>query len=374
MTLIFSCFLGSLPWCERSWCPSGTLRKGYARLLASLANMKVLIRVTSAWKARAMRSSISRMCSRRSGGDAAGSRDARRRAGAGLEGPGLLDPPLDLADRVEVLVDLAPVARPELGVELPGVLEHEVEHAPLSTLPAGAIGRRGVARPRAEEAVEEQPGVDLLGHRHVLRLPGDVRRVGAAIARVAATGLGRGVDPQLERRQARAMADLHGRDLVDRDARPDIGPVGLERVRAGQEAGQRARVVAPFVAHRRRILLGQAAEDEQVLAEGLERPERRGQAETRTGLARASSRPCGRRWARRGTRSAWGSPRRLRRPWPAQRRAPSPRARAAPRPRPCRARRPAATAQPTASSRRLLLSPPAGQYRRLRNGSLDTIP
>ena len=80
------------------------------------------------------------------------------------------------------------------------------------------------------------------------------------------------------------MSDLERGDLVDRDTGPDVGAVGLERVRPGEEAGQRSGVVAPLVPHRRRVLLGQSAQDEQFSAERFQRLERRGQAEPRAGL------------------------------------------------------------------------------------------
>ena len=52
---------------------------------------------------------------------------------------------------VEVLVDLATVARAELGVELPGVLEDEVEDAPLSR-------SRRAARPARRRAARRRRG------------------------------------------------------------------------------------------------------------------------------------------------------------------------------------------------------------------------
>ena len=52
------------------------------------------------------------------------------------------------------------------------------------------FGRRDLAGGRGrKEPVEDQPGVDLLGHRHVGRPPGDVRGIGTAIAGIAVARL-----------------------------------------------------------------------------------------------------------------------------------------------------------------------------------------
>jgi len=50
--------IGSLPWCEQSWCPSGTPMNGYGRLLPSLAIGNVATRVRSVRKASTIRSAI----------------------------------------------------------------------------------------------------------------------------------------------------------------------------------------------------------------------------------------------------------------------------------------------------------------------------
>ena len=173
------------------------------------------------------------------------------------------------------------------------------------------IGGRALRVLRSEEPVEDQPGVDLLGHRHICRPPGDVRRIGTAIARVAVARLRTALDAQLERGKPRLPADLLRGDLVDRDAHADAGPVGLERVRAGQEAGQRAGMVARPVAEGFRIVLGQAGQDEQIVLERRQRLERRRQCEAGPDLRWASSPADGRRWERRKTPCAGAGDRSL---------------------------------------------------------------
>ena len=99
--------------------------------------MKVQIRVTSPWNARAIRSNISRMCSPMSSGMPLGRATpvAGRLLGARL---GLRDPQLELADGGQVLVDLAAVVHAQPVAELLGVVEDEVEDALLIDAPACA--------------------------------------------------------------------------------------------------------------------------------------------------------------------------------------------------------------------------------------------
>jgi len=84
-------------------------------------------------------------------------------------------PDFEFPDRRQIFVDLLTIRAPELGLQLAGVLGHEVEDAlavPL-TLPSG-IERLARAKLIGEQPLERQAGVNLLGHRRVLRPPGDV--------------------------------------------------------------------------------------------------------------------------------------------------------------------------------------------------------
>ena len=96
------------------------------------------------------------------------------------------DPLLDLADAGQVLVQLAAVGRRRGLAEPAGVLADEVEDALV------VLSRRGL-RPRvdspspwdAEEPIEDQARIDLLGDRRRLATPGEVGLIGAAVAGVA---------------------------------------------------------------------------------------------------------------------------------------------------------------------------------------------
>ena len=75
-------------------------------------------------------------------------------------GSGLLDPPLHLADRLEVLLDLALVRSADLALEPGDVLGHPIQQARL--LAQGSAAFLGAAAV-AEQALEDDPGVSLSG-------------------------------------------------------------------------------------------------------------------------------------------------------------------------------------------------------------------
>ena len=118
---------------------------------------------------------------------------------------GRFDARFQLADRAEILVELALVLGAEPGVQIVGVFEHEVEHALFELLALGAL-LGGAAH--GKQPLEDQLGVDFLGLGRALGAPGDVGRVGAAIARVAVAGLRAAIAAQLERGKLRLAADL----------------------------------------------------------------------------------------------------------------------------------------------------------------------
>ena len=101
--------------------------------------------------------------------------------------------------------------------------------------------------PLAEEAFEQEPGVGLGRDRRGGRAPGEVVLVGARVAGVAVAGLADGVAAQFERAEPGEVADLAGDDLVDRDARVDVGAGGLADADAGEERAAGAGVVAGSV-------------------------------------------------------------------------------------------------------------------------------
>ena len=213
------------------------------------------------------------------------------------QGLGAGDPQLQLADAGEVLVQLLPVGAAQPVVQAPGVFQDGVEHAGPQAVPLEAVG---VVGPVGEEALEDEPGVDLGRQGGGRRSPGDRVLVDARIAAVAVAGAAVALDAELQRGQPGVVAEPAGGDLVGRDAGPEVGPGGLPRLAAGQEGRRGAGVVAAAVAVWPALVAGQAAEHQQVVPERGQRLQDGGELEAGP-LGRG--RPVGhdaRRWARRG--------------------------------------------------------------------------
>ncbi len=210
-------------------------------------------------------------------------RDAQRPGDLGVADVhlrlGAFDPLLDLAHAFQVFVELALVVSAEFAFQRVGVLGDEIEDALVVTIAPQAV-LVGVALVRAaEEALEDQPWVDLLGHRRRFGAPRQVVGIGAAVAGVARAGAPDLFATDLQRREARGLADLGGGDLIDRDADLDVCAAGLLGLTAGEEGGHGAGVVAGAVAVGERPLLRQPAEDREGVLELLERFEGRRQRE-----------------------------------------------------------------------------------------------
>ena len=190
----------------------------------------------------------------------------------------LLDLPLDLADRVLVLVQLAAVRRSEAGHQLAAPLRDDVQDAGPLAGPAGP-GRRVEGVRVAEEALESQPRVGLRGHGGGGGAPGDAVRVGAAVAGVAVAHRAGLLASQLEGRQPGLRGQGLGHDLVGGDPVPDVRARGLLGVHAGEEAGGGPRVVAGAVPQLVGVVVGEPAQHQQVLAERLQRLQDAGERE-----------------------------------------------------------------------------------------------
>src|SRR5262245_37406842 len=145
-------------------------------------------------------------------------------------------------------MELAPVGRAELALQLLRVFTHEVQNALLIKLAFGLTESRvGLV---AEQALEDRARVDFGRQRRSGRAPGQTVRVSAAITRIAIARLFAVFAAEFERREARRFADLLRGELVNRNAVVNIRPGGLVRVRAGQEASGGARVIARPIAQR----------------------------------------------------------------------------------------------------------------------------
>ena len=192
---------------------------------------------------------------------------------------GQLDPPLDVADGLEIFLELVFVAAAKRHAQPRETGGDIVEHAFLVLEPGQASGSiRAVAIP--EQPLEDGPWIDL-GRQRAGRSAPRHGHVRARVAGVAVTGERLRLQPELERGQLGVLSELLGRDLIGGDPEVEIGAAGLVRMDAGEERRGRARVVARAVAERPPVYLRQPAEHVDVLAERLERLHGRTELEVR---------------------------------------------------------------------------------------------
>ncbi len=205
---------------------------------------------------------------------------------------GPLDAALDVADRLEILLELALVAGADPHAQTRQAAGDVVEHALLVFEPGHAGGRVGAVA-LAEQPLEDGARIDFRRQRAGRSTPRH-RHVGAGVAGVAVAGERLRLEAELERGQLRVFAEFLRRDLIGGDAEVEIGAAGLVRVDAGEERRRRARVVARAVAERPARHLRQPAEHVELLPERLERLHRRAELEVRArGLRRPHERDAG---------------------------------------------------------------------------------
>src|SRR5690606_4490100 len=113
--------------------------------------------------------------------------------------------------------------------------------------------------------------------------PGEVRFVGAGVARVAAAGLAVGVAGKFQRGETGAAADVPGGDLVDGNARLDVAAGRFLHPHAGEEAAVGSRVVAGSVVARFGVLEVESGDHLDAVFERFERRQRVLQLEVRAG-------------------------------------------------------------------------------------------
>ncbi len=209
----------------------------------------------------------------------AGTVEARGKVAPGRVGPG--DPLLDLADARSGIRRACGGRSCRAGREAAG--RRRGRSRGCSSGRARACGDRRsspvVPRP-AKRRSKTEPGVDLLGHRRVGRPPGDVRGIGATIARVAVARLAAALDAQLQRGQPRLAADLLGGDLVDRDPRVDVGAVGLERMDPVRKQESDRAWSPPPSPSASALCWARPGEDQQIVPERLQGLESRRQRES----------------------------------------------------------------------------------------------
>ena len=158
-----------------------------------------------------------------------------------------LDAPLDVAHRLQVLVDADTIVGTEAALQRVDLLGHRVEDAPVLPDPGHArrrVGRSGVP----EEPLEDRARVVLAGERRRLAAPGDGVRVGATEPDVARPRHVAAVERDLERRELGVLLEAARDELVDRHARLQVR-LGPRRRHAGQEPGGGAGVHPGVAGH-----------------------------------------------------------------------------------------------------------------------------
>ena len=166
---------------------------------------------------------------------------------------------------------------------------------------ADAARRSRRVAAEGEQPLEGQARVDLLAHGRARRAPRDRGGVGAAVAGVAGARLSGRLAAELQRRQARLVAEAGGRHLVDGDARVDVRAGRLAGLAARQEGGGGAGVVARSVAVRPRLVQREAGQHEQLGPARARAARGWGRARSPCPRPRGSSSSSRRRWARTGT-------------------------------------------------------------------------
>ena len=193
----------------------------------SRQSRSVAIRVLSVWKPRAMRSHISRMCSRMSSGRPLSGRGIVSGGPAPVAGAARRRPPSRSrigatrfsTSRTLVRYSSSLARSPALTRRLrPGGLVADAVEDALVPLAAAVV----------EQAVEGQRRVDLHRHRRGRALPGDVRAVRHREVRLVVAG-DRLLAAEDHARLDGLLAQVPGQHLVDADARPSARPPSAGR-------------------------------------------------------------------------------------------------------------------------------------------------
>src|SRR5262249_16642719 len=126
-----------------------------------------------------------------------------------------LEPALDLAYAVEIVVDERAVLAAERAFQRRRFAEDLVEQA---LIVAGHGAALGIALAAAEDLLERFARLELHRHRRRRRAERDRAAVRAAVGAVARGAAAFFLGRQLQRRQRGVLADVPRRELVDRDA------------------------------------------------------------------------------------------------------------------------------------------------------------
>ena len=183
---------------------------------------------------------------------------------------GLLDAAFDVADRFQVLGQLAAVGCAQPAFQPVNIPRHIIQNAAL-LIQAGQAGGRVGAVAVAKQPLEDRARADLHGVGSGGAAPGDGIGVGATITGIAIAGQRGRFEADLERSQLGGLAELAGGDLVDGNAGVDVSALGFLGMHTRQPGGAGTRVVSGSVAEGPAVRLRQSAQHQHVVAEGLQR-------------------------------------------------------------------------------------------------------
>ena len=190
----------------------------------------------------------------------------------------LLHTALDIADRLEILIDLRLVGRADAPSQGIGTFGHGVQDAaPLPDVGGPGVTARAVSG--AEHPFEDDARIHLHRQRCRRVSPAERVEVGAAVTEVAGTGHFERFESQLQGSQLRLAPELRGGNLVHGDTGVDARTLGREGPGSGQPCGLTARMDAAVV--RVGLLAVETAHHDQAI------PERRQRSQDRSRLQRA---------------------------------------------------------------------------------------
>ena len=178
---------------------------------------------------------------------------------------------LDVAQGLEILIQLELVARTDDLFETFQLVAYEIENAAVALHPGKPHLGVG-ASARAEHPLEDRAWIVLDRQRCGGRPPGDRVGVGAACATVTVAEHRVRLDAELERGDLGLFRQLPRRDLVHGHRVRHIGAVGDLVGHTGQEGAGRPRVVSPALDQVGRLIIEPTA-DQHLVLERLQRPQ-----------------------------------------------------------------------------------------------------
>ena len=176
---------------------------------------------------------------------------------------------LDRTDRRHIFVQLPPVRRSQVRLQLPRIAHHKIEYRPpVLRLPRPRFGAQ--FRTSSKQPFKQSPRIEDRRQRLRLASPGQIIRVGARVSRVAIPCLPRVFKTHLKTPETRLRSHRIRHDLVHRDARFDIHKA-LARLYPAQVSTAAAAMIARPIEQRSATVVRQIRQQRDVLLISLQR-------------------------------------------------------------------------------------------------------